>query len=150
MSWNHPAVAVGAGLLALVIAVAIRTVGNQHMPRLMLWSTLTASVGMFGTTIGRLLRQATDGVLRLASQLIGSFTGVAVATALGVAVAGWLAYVVGIHLHRRKIDDRTLGAAILLPVVTVSIPGTVGAVLAYVVFVPANVLGALIAWLLHI
>ena len=146
-TWVQPSVAPAVGLIALGAAVAMRTVGRQHWPRFIVILTITASVGLFGTVVGHWVQNAVNWVLRAGSRLIGSFTGVAISTVLGLAVCGFLAYVVALHMHRRTIDDRTLTAASLLPITAISIPGPVGAVLAAVIFGTANALGWAIAGL---
>lgn len=131
------AVSGSVGLICLVAAGLIWTVGRRHTPRLALALVITGMVGLAATPLGSWGRTAVGWLNDLVGQVAGRLTGTVVAGLL----AAVLFYVVVTHVWRRDIDTKTLVAGGVLPLAVTSVPGSVGAVMSTGVFAVANVMG---------
>ncbi len=131
------AVTASVGLVCLVAAALIWTVGRRHTPRLTLALVITGMVGLAGTQVGSWGRTAVGWANNLLGQVAGRLTGTVVAGLLAAA----LFYVVVTHVWRRDIDTKTLVAGGVLPLAVTSVPGSIGAVMSTGVFMVANTMG---------
>ena len=111
------------GLVCLVAAGLIWTVGNRHTPRLVVALIITGMVGLGSTAFGGWARQAVGWLNQTTDRLTGQLTGVVV---VGL-VAGIALYVLIVHLRRNAVDNMTLVSAAIVPIAVTSIPGPIGA-----------------------
>jgi hypothetical protein len=116
------AVSATVGLVCLVAAGLIWTVGNRHTPRLVVALVITGMVGLTSTTFGGWSRQIMAW-LNTTDRLTGRLTGVVV---VGLVAAVAL-YVLVIHVRRNSIGNKTLVSAAIVPLAVTSIPGPIGA-----------------------
>lgn len=117
------AVSATVGLVCLVAAALIWTVGARHTPRLVVALVITGMVGLASTPFGGWARQVVDWLSTTTNRVTGRLTGVVV---VGL-VAAIALYVLAIHVHRRTIDNKTLVSAAIVPLAVTSIPGPIGA-----------------------
>jgi hypothetical protein len=135
--WIGPAVSLTAGVICLVLAVLIRTTGEDHSPRAVVVLLLTGVTGLLGTPVGHWIHDGVNKGNHALSEVISPVVGPVTLSVLAFVPA----YIVGIHWHRHRINDRTYVAAISLPFLVTLIPGWVGAILTLAVFGPADLLG---------
>lgn len=117
------AVSATVGLVCLVAAGLIWTVGNRHTPRLVVALVITGMVGLGSTTFGTWARQVVGWLNQTTDRVTGQLTGVVV---VGL-VASIALYVLIVHLRRNSIDTKTLVSAAIVPIAVTSIPGPIGA-----------------------
>jgi len=115
-------VSAAVGLVCLVAAALIWTVGRRHTPRLVVALVIAGMVGVLGTPMGNWVRQAVGYLDQVTGAVTGRLTGV-VLTGL---VAGIALYVVVVHLTNKSVDTKTLIAAAIVPVAVSFVPGVVG------------------------
>ena len=125
-------VTAAVGLVCLVAACLIWTVGRGHTPRLVVALVIAGSVGIVGSPLGGWIRRAVLYLDQLAGTATGRLTGVVVTGLIGLIAL----YVLAVHLWHNSVDIRTLAAALIAPVAMTSVPGVVGTV-------GASVLGAI-------
>ena len=146
----------GAGLVCLLGAVAMLTLGGGHAPRIILALLLTGTASLAGTRLGGWLRSVTGAADALAANAAGQLTGQVIGGLLGMAAAALVAYgfirpdVIQFGADRgtgRRGIPRMwiLVAAATLPVLVVTIPGPLGQGLTNVINAIATVVGWLIA-----
>lgn len=116
------AISAAAGIICLVAAALIWTVGERHTPRLTVLLIVTGTVGILGTPVGSWLRTAVGWVDQLLGRLTGALTGTVVTGLLAMASL----YVLVVHLWKRTIDKRTLIAAVITPLAMATMPGVIG------------------------
>lgn len=121
-SWTAGAVSAAAGVMALLTATLLWTIGKRKWPRFIAVLVLSGSMGLAGSQVGGWLRTGSAFVDSKLSEVIHGFTGGTVAGVLGLICVA----IVGFHLHHKNIAGMTLGAAFLAPYTAVSIPGLVG------------------------
>lgn len=140
------AVTAAVGIVALLGAVVIATVGRMQWPRLAAALVLTGVAGVLNSTIGPALQRAVTAVDRQAGQFIGRWTGTAVIGLVGVVVLAVAAF----WIWQGRIDMRTLGVTALVPPTVTLIPGAVGSMAVAAVGVVPMLLGGAISWLFGI
>ncbi|SCK05904.1 hypothetical protein [Streptomyces sp. WMMB 322] len=139
MSFLDASISVTVGVLCLIAAVLLRTVGRRTAPRLTVLLVLAGVVGIVGTPVGDWLRTAVGWADTAVNTVIGRYTGAA-----AVGLIGLVAFlVIAFDLVNRAITNRTLACAAVLPVAGVAIPGTAGAVVMGVVGAIAGAFGAI-------
>lgn len=129
MLFNHPGYTLAAGLLALVFAGLIWTVGRQRWPRTVVILIIAGVGSLLASQAGRL---AHSGILRVEGGL-DHVTGALFGVVFPGIVALVLAAVVGFHLHHRNVGRGTLAAAAGLPLTASLVPGIAGTVLVGIV-----------------
>lgn len=122
-------VSLAVGLLSLVLAGLIATVGGMAWPRAVVALTLTGSAGLLSSTLGPTIRDAVGRADAAIGSILGRFTGLAVTGLLGILVVGFLA----LRVLRNVIDSRTIAAAAATPPVVALIPGVAGSIATTVV-----------------
>jgi len=117
------------GLICLVAAALMWTVGKRHTPRLIVALLITGVVGILGTPVGGWLRRAVGWVDTMTGTVTGRLTGTVV---VGL-VAAIALYVLVVHVGiRKKVTDKTLIAATVVPVSISTVPGPIGDVTTWV------------------
>lgn len=132
------AVTATVGVVCLVAAALIWTVGGRHTPRLVVALVMTGVAGIASTAAGSWLREAVGWLNTAVAGVIGRLTG-AVVVGLVAAIA---LYVLVVHLRNRSVDNKTLVSAAIVPVAVTSIPGPIGAAAATAV----SALTGTVAW----
>ncbi len=118
------AVTATVGVVCLVAAVLIATVGRMAWPRVVVALTLTGSAGVLNSTLGPKIRQGVNRLDALAAQFIGDWTGTVITGLLGVV----LFTVAAFWVWQKKIDFRTLAVVAAVPPTVTMIPGAFGTV----------------------
>lgn len=139
MSFFDASISVTFGLLCLVAAALLRTVGRKAAPRLTVFLILAGVVGIAGTPVGGWLRTGIGWADQAVNSVIGRYTG---AAAVGLLALVALAVLVFDLLHR-AVSNRTLACAAVLPVAGATIPGTTGAVVMGAIGTVAGAFGAI-------
>jgi hypothetical protein len=124
MNWSHTATGVvsgAVGLICLVAAFLMYTVGRGRLPRLIVVLTLTGVAGL-GGAVKDWLRQGVGWVDSLVGHVAGRFTGTVVIGLVGIVAVVYL--VVG--LVEKRADRLTLVAAAVAVLAVSSIPGPAG------------------------
>lgn len=132
------AVTASAGVICLIGALLIATVGRMQWPRVAAALVLTGVAGVLNTTIGPTIRHGVNLADHRAGEFIGAWTGTAVFGLIGVAVIA----VTGFWIYQGRIDMRTLGATALVPPTITLIPGAIGTVATTIVGLVPWVIGA--------
>lgn len=122
MHINGPSLTVG--VLSLVIAALIATVGGMAWPRLVVALTMTGTAGLLNGTLGPTIRDAVNSADTAIGSVLGKFTGTAITGLFGILVIGILAF----RVWRNVVDMRTLAAAAFAPPTVALIPGMLGSV----------------------
>lgn len=117
-------VSAAVGLICLVSAGLIWTVGQKHTPRLVVVLVLVGVLGLVATPVGAWLRSAVGWVDSLTGRLTGQLTGVVITGLIGFIAL----YVLVAHMYRRNINGKTLLAAGVVPIAATTIPGVIGTV----------------------
>jgi hypothetical protein len=130
-------ISASVGLVCLVAAVLMWTVGRRQTPRLAVLLVLTGAVGLLGSTLGGWLRTGVGYLDQLAATATGRLTGTVVVGLVGLVTL----YVLSVHLFNNTISFRTLAAAVIAPVAITSVPGVIGSVGAGVVNAIASGIG---------
>ncbi len=126
-------VSVAVGVLSLIGAAVLATVGNMAWPRVVVALVLTGVAGILNGSFGPAIHRAVTTADGKASQVIGQFTGTAVTGLLAIVAFAALAF----WVWRDHIDTRTLAVAAVVPATVTMIPGAFGTVATAVVgFVP--------------
>jgi hypothetical protein len=140
----------GVGLIALVAAILIWTIGHKHTPRLVLALVITSSICSLGTRLGRWIEDAMRWINGLMGTALGWLFG---ATFVGL-IAFVCAYIIIIDLRAHggggggrgggggggssgfkgflhgfkghNVSDRTLAAGAMLPFSAIALPGMAG------------------------
>lgn len=112
------------GVIALVAAALIWTVGNKHTPRLVVLLVMTGVAGLLGSQLGGWLRDGIGWADHTVGEAIGRLTGVIVLGLIAIVAT----YMLVMRVRARHIDNRTLGVAAVVPVAVSTIPGPAGAV----------------------
>jgi hypothetical protein len=136
-----PSVAVG--VICLVLAGVLITVGRMQWPLVAVALVLTGTAGVVNGTIGVTVHQAATQVDRWAGQAIGTLTGVAVTGVVALALVAAL----GFWIYQRRIGTGALLATAAVPVASTLIPGTAGVVIMTIVGIVPAVLGGVVSWL---
>lgn len=131
------AVSVAAGLVCIVAAVLMWTIGGRHTPRLVVLLVLSGVTGILGTWAGRKLNQGVTFLDSAVASVSGQMTGVVVTGLLGAG----LLYVLAIDMWQKRVSTRTLLVAAALPVTVVAIPGAFGSMAAGLVGGVAGAVG---------
>ncbi len=118
------AVSATVGLLCLIAAALIWTVGQKHTPRLVVVLTFVGTLGIANTVMGGWLRSAVGWVDDITGQLTGALTGAVIVGLIGMVAF----YVLIVHVWKRNITTKTLIVAAVAPLAVTSIPGVVGQV----------------------
>jgi hypothetical protein len=130
------AVTAGAGVVCLILAVLIATIGRMQWPRTTVALVLTGATGILNSTIGHMIHKWVTQTDHWSGQFIGRWTGTAIFGVLGIIT---LAYA-GFRIYQDHIDNRTLFATAAVPPTVVLIPGMLGTVATTIVgIVPATV-----------
>jgi len=132
------AVSATVGLVCLVAAGLIWTVGNRHTPRLVVALVITGMTGLASTAFGNWARQVIAWLNDTTDRLTGRLTGVVV---VGL-VAAIALYVLIVHVRRNSVDNKTLVSAAIVPLAVSSIPGPIGAAAATAI----SALAGTVAW----
>jgi hypothetical protein len=130
-------ISASVGLVCLVAAFLIWTVGGKHTPRLVVLLVIAGTVGILGSPVGGWLRTAVGYLDSLAATATGRLTGTVVVGLVGLISL----YVLIVHMKNKAISVRTLAAAVITPVAITSVPGVVGSVGASVVHAIASGVG---------
>lgn len=141
------AITASASVLSLVIAALMWWGGDQQWPRTTTFFLLGGVGGLAGTLLGEYVHRAITAVYGAAGHVAGIVLDITLgglAACIGIGLAGY----VGLRLHRKKVSDRTLLAAAILPWTTPFVPGVVGSVLMFAVSAPAAVIGAVLTFAL--
>lgn len=140
------AVTATLGVLALVGALVIATVGRMQWPRVTAALVLTGVAGILNSTVGPTARNAINTADSYLGQFIGRWTGTAVTGVIGLVVLS----VAGFWIYQRRIDIRTLGVVAAVPPTITLIPGTLGTIAVTVVGIVPWMAAGIIGWLFGI
>lgn len=132
------AVTATVGVLCLVGALLIATVGRMQWPRVTAALVLTGSAGLLNSTIGGMIHNGVTNVDSKLGRAIGSWTGVVVTGLIGMIVIA----VAGFWIYQRRIDMRTLAVTAAVPPTVTLIPGTFGTAAVTIV----GLVPSMIAW----
>jgi len=134
---------IAAGVICLVLAGLLITVGQMHWPRVAVALVLTGVAGIINGTIGRPLHTWVTWTDHLVGQTIGRFTGIAIVGIIAIVVLG----VFGAWIYHQKIDNATLAVTAAVPLVGPLLPGPIGTVAMFVIGIVPSLLGAGVSWL---
>jgi hypothetical protein len=113
------------GLICLVAALLMWTVGNRQLPIVIVCLVITGMAGILNTGVGGWIRTGVNwlntGITKIAGTLGMPIT-------LGLAAAA-LTFIVVAHVIQGEVEDKTLLMAGALPAVAGAIPGVVGSVI---------------------
>lgn len=140
------AVTAALGVLALVGAALIATVGRMQWPRVTAALVLTGVAGILNSTIGPTIRNGITNADSYLGQFIGRWTGTAVTGVIGLIVLAVAAF----WIYQGRIDLRTLGVTAAIPPTITLIPGTLGTIAVTVVGLVPWVVAGVIGWLFGI
>jgi hypothetical protein len=170
MNLLHAGISVGVGVIALVIAALLRTVGRKAWPRLTVGLVIAGVTAIIGTPLGRSVRamiSTADGWL---GGFIGQWTGTVVLGITGLVVVAVLIADLWPHKggasagtkgagakgagrgnggggHGHKVTNRTLAYAAATPLAGATIPGTAGAIVMGVCAIWASIISWPLAWM---
>ncbi len=136
------AVTAAVGVISLVGAALLITVGRMQWPRLVVGLVITGVAGILNTTIGPTIRDGVNTADDHLGQFIGEWTGTTVTGLIGAIVLGTVAF----WVWRNQIDLRTVGVAALVPPTITLIPGALGTAATTVVGVVPWALGAVLSF----
>jgi len=136
-------VSVAVGVLAVIGAGVIATVGRMAWPRMTAALTLTGSAGIIGGSFGPALHSAVTKVDKAAGQAVGRLTGTVLVGLVGLIVIG----VWALWIYHGQIDLRTIGVSAAVPLVINLIPGVAGTVAIFVVGMIPQIVSGLIGLL---
>jgi hypothetical protein len=125
------------GLICLVAAALMWTIGRRWQPRVIVVLVLTGMTGLSGSQVGGWVRTAVAWADGLAGRLTGQMTGVVL---VGLVATVALVVVVA-HLWFGTVSRATLLAALVLPVAVTTVPGIVGDVSTTAVTAVTSVVG---------
>jgi hypothetical protein len=127
--WGVPA---GVGVICLIAAVLLFTLGKKQWPWLILVLIIGASDALMSTPVGTYIHSAVTWANTETGSLIGRFTGVVVGGLVSITVLGILI----IKVIRKERDNWTYTAGALAPPSVVLIPGVIGTVLTFAITLP--------------
>lgn len=137
------AVTATAGVLSLVVALLIATVGRMVWPRVVAALVLTGVAGILNSTIGPAVRIGVGALDAQLGMFIGRWTGTAVMGVIGVVVFVIAAF----RIVRRDIDMRTLAVTAAVPATVTLIPGMLGTIAVTVVGIVPWVAARILAFM---
>lgn len=137
------AVTATLGVLALVGAIVIATVGRMQWPRVTAALVLTGVAGILNSTIGPTVRDGINNADSYLGQFVGRWTGTAVTGIIGLVVLAVAAF----WIYQGRIDIRTLGVTAAVPPTITLIPGTLGTIAVTAVGVVPWLVAGVIGWL---
>lgn len=136
-------ISVTAGVIALVLATLLHFIGGRVWPRFTILLIVIGMMAIVGTPLGQMLRSLIGTADGWISHFLASWVGAAVTGILGIVVVAILA----LDLWKKRISNRTLGCAAVVPVAGATIPGTAGAVVMGACGALASVVGGVFAWM---
>jgi hypothetical protein len=150
------ATSAGVGLVALIAAVLIWTIGKKHTPRLVLALCITSSVCFLHTRIGTWMEDGLNWINGTFGDLFGWLFGATVFGILGFVCAYIIFVDLKAHgggggrggggflsrLKGHNVSGRTLFFGGLLPFAAVGLPGWAG----YGILLVLNWISGFIAW----
>lgn len=137
-------ISAGVGLVALLVAALLRTVGRAALPRLTIALIIGGFVALLGTPIGAKMRAAVVGTDHWLGSFVGQYLGVAVFGLLGIVCVVTLAF----DVHHKRIINRTLICAAGAPLLGATIPGMVGEMVMWACRAVATCVGLPLSWAL--
>lgn len=150
--WGN-GITVTAGVIALIIAAVAHGLPRpKRLPQSIPWPTdqaqlclvIGGTVGVLGGKVGTWVHNITTWINdSAAAHWWVGIAGVGLFLAIGVAVAGFLYK----RVHKGMYDTRTLTLGAALPVVSISVPGTIGAVLLWICGVMAWLVSTVVNFL---
>lgn len=143
LDWLGGGPSAAAGAICLVLAGVLITVGRMRWPRLAVALVLTGSAGLVNGTIGGALHRAATAVDGWIGSAIGKLTGTAVTGLLALAIIASVAF----WVHNKRIDNKTLAGAAMVPLVSSLVPGTAGVIVMTATGAVPAILGGLVSWL---
>lgn len=114
--------------ICLVAALLMWTVGGKHWPYVILALVATGFGGIMQTKIGDTVRSGTNSLNDALSKALGRYGVEITMSVLAVLLVIFVAYKL---IKRREIDLLAIGTLALTVLLSASIPGLVGSVLAY-------------------
>lgn len=144
----HTNVSAGIGLLCAVTGGVFWLRGRQQTPRVCVALMIAAGIALASSPIGGWIRAVDTWLDNTVTSWAGHWVALApmfVATALAIVST----YEVYAHVYRHKrVSGKTLLLALLLPIQDVAIPGTLGAVVMFVINLIAFLPVGLISYVL--
>lgn len=144
MSLLQAGISVGAGLVALLLAALLRTVGRGVWPDMTVALIVGGTMSILGTRIGSGVRSVVIAADHWLGTFIGQWTGSIVFGLVGIT----LAVVLGFDVYHRGITKRTLGCAAGVPLTAVTVGGPFGSALMWGCTAVASLVGWPLAWAL--
>lgn len=143
LDWLGGAPSAAVGVICLVLAGVLIIVGKMTWPRLAVALVLTGTTGLVNGTIGAPLHRGATAVDGWIGSAVGRLTGTAVTGLLALAVIASVAF----WIWRKRINNTTLAATAVVPVVSSLVPGTAGLIIMTAVGAVPAILGGLVSWL---
>lgn len=141
MHVNH-SVTVSAGVVCLVIALLIETVGGRQWPRVVVALVLTGATGILNGTVGPYIHRGITWIGTMTNHWVRSWIQVSVTVIIALTVLGIAAF----RVWQDNIDRRTLGVVAAVPATVTLIPGIAGTIATTVVGIVPAIIGLLVAW----
>lgn len=132
-NWGVP---VSVGVICLIAAVLLLTLGGRQWPWLILVLIIGASDALMETPVGGYLHSGITWANDETGALLGRFTGVVVGSLVSITCIGILV----IKVIRKQHDNWTYTTGALAPASVALIPGVIGTVLAFAITLPVWVL----------
>ncbi len=136
------AVTASVGVLCLVGALLIATVGKMQWPRATVALVLTGVTGILNASIGPTIREGVNA----ADSKIGAFIGEWTGTVVTGVIAAVVLVVAGFWVYQRRINMRTLGMVALIPPTITLIPGALGTFATTAIGIVPALVGSIVAF----
>lgn len=149
MSLLQAGISVGAGLIALLLAALLRTVGRGVWPRTTVALIIGGTMSIIGTRIGSGIKSVVIAADHWLGTFIGQWTGSIVFGLVGIT----LAVILGFDIYHQSTENsgvtkRTLGCAAGVPLTAVTVGGFAGSALMWSCTAIASLVGWPLAWAL--
>lgn len=158
MTW-YDGISGTAGLILLVIALCMWTIGGRMYPTVVLLCTISGVGGIMSTPVGKWIRDAWTWVTKTVGSTVGEITGVAiiivvvlafgfiiVLNLLGQYGSPILTSAPGDQGNPQGISGRTIGLGAAFAVTASSLPSVAGTFAAFVLGIVAHAVAWPITW----